>query len=91
MGFDSGYAGMVTVTPDAARTIAAIYYLAGDIPRTLRLQGQQVTADGFTGTLDGELFMAPPEPVFRAAEPDRIALIYGRGDRSRCRRAGSRC
>jgi hypothetical protein len=75
MGFDSGYAGMITVTPDAARTAAAIYWLAGDIPRTLSLDGQQVTTDtGITATLGGTLFLAPPEPVFRASEPDRIAL-----------------
>lgn len=75
MGFDSGYAGMITVTPNAARTAAAIYWLAGDIPRTLSLDGQQVTTDtGITATLGGTLFLAPPEPLFRAAEPDRIAL-----------------
>ena len=75
MGFNSGYAGMVTVTPDAARTAAAIYWLAGEIPRTLSLDGQQIATDaGITATLGGTLFLAPPEPVFRAAEPDRIAL-----------------
>ena len=75
MGFNSGYAGMVTVTPDGARTAAAIYWLAGEIPRTLSLDGQQIATDaGITATLGGTLFLAPPEPVFRAAEPDRIAL-----------------